>query len=183
MIASISERNNDGAISALASILEALCYLRMSNSAESLEQAQRALAIARSLQFDSAVAEISQLTAMTNFVDICCALQYLDPTQAVPKLQAMQATLETVHTSPFWSETGVFLIPINHTQASQDNSCKGIIQDGNNGHQGLLFDWMPKEYVYNSGYLLSGICTAHKNALDGQRSEQMLNEGLRKQEC
>ena len=182
IVVSISERHGDGAISALASILEALCYLRMSSNIETLEQAQRALAAARSLQFDSAVAEISQLAAMTNFVDLCCTLQYLDPAQAVPKLQAMQRTLETVHTSPSWSETGNFLIPINHTQASQDMSCKGVIQDGRDGHQGLLFDWMPKEYIYNLGYLLSGICTAHKNALDGQRSEHMLNEGLRKQE-
>lgn len=182
IIVSVSERHGDRAISTLASILEALCYLRMSSGAETLEQAQRALAVARSLQFDSAVAEISQLATMTNFVDLCCTLQYLDPAQAVPKLQAMQTTLEAVHTSPSWSETGNFLIPINHTQASQDNSYKGIIQDGTDGHQGLLFDWMPKEYIYNLGYLLSGICTAHKNPLDGQRSEHMLNEGLRKQE-
>ncbi|KAL8830234.1 MAG: hypothetical protein Q9191_001548 [Dirinaria sp. TL-2023a] len=181
-IVSVSERHGDGAISALASILEALCYVRMSSSAETLEQAQRALAAARSLQFDSAVAEISQLATMTNFVDLCCTLQYLDPAKAVPKLQAMQTTLEAVHTNSSSSETGNFLVPINHTQASQDKSCKGIIQDGTNGHQGLLFNWMPKEYIYNFGYLLSGICTAHKNPLDGQRSEHMLNEGLRKQE-
>lgn len=181
-IVSIANRQGDGAILALASIQEALCHLRMPNSTENLEQVLRTLAVARSLQFDTAVAQIPQLAALTSFVDLCCFFYCSDPAQAVQKLRETQETLETIHAGPSWSDRGDFVIPIKHTQVSQDQSCKGILQDRQDGLQGLSFTWMPKEYIYSLGYLLSGIGTAHKNPLDGQRSEQMLTEGLRKQE-
>ena len=179
-IMSIAERYGDRAITLLASVLEALCYLRLESTAENLEQAQRAIAVARSLQFDSVVAQLPQLAAMTSFVDICCLLRCSDTARVASKLQEMRTALETVHTNSSWNEIGTLLIPINHSQASRDQSCKGVIQDASDGHQMLAFNWMPKNYIYTLGYLMSGISTIHKNALDGQRSEQMLNDGLRK---
>ena len=181
-ISAMSDRYGDKAVRAVASTLEALIHLRLASSAESIEQAQRALAVARGSQLDPAVGQIRQLAAMTHFVDLCCTLQSNDPVQAIPKLQAMQATLETVHEGHSWTEAGTFTVPISQARGLQTASHTGIIQDGIDGSQVLLFDWMPKEDIYNLGFLLSGVCTAYKNTLDGLKSEQMLKEGIRRHE-
>jgi hypothetical protein len=181
-ISTISERYGDKAVLAVAATLEALIYLRLSTSAESIEQAQRALAMARSSQLDPAVAQIPQLAAMMHFVDLCWSLRINDPIQAILKLQAMQATLETIHDGGSWTESGTFFVPISHSQGLLPASHTGIVRDGTDNSRKLLLDWVPKEDIYNLGFLLSGICTAHKNTLDGFKSEQMLKEGVRRQE-
>ena len=147
-----------------------------------MEQAQRALAMARSSQLDSAVAQIPQLAAMMHFVDLCWSLRTNEPIQAVSKLQAMQAALETIHDGNSWTDSGMFFVPISHTQGLLPASHTGIVRDGIHNSRKLLLDWVPKEDIYNLGFLLSGICTAHKNTLDGFKSEQMLKEGVCRRE-
>lgn len=167
---------------AVAATSEALIYLRLSTGAESIEQAQRALAVARSSQLDPAVAQIPQLAAMMHFVDLGWSLRTNDPVQAVSKLQAMQAALETIHDGNAWTESGTFFVPISHTQDLLPASQTGIVRDDIDNSRKLLLDWVPKEDIYNLGFLLSGICTAHKNTLDGFKSEQMLKEGVCRQD-
>lgn len=167
---------------AVAATLEALIYLRLSTSAESIEQAQRALAIARSSQLDPAVAQIPQLAAMMHLVDLCWSLRINDPIQAISKLQAMQETLETIRDGNSWTESSTFSIPTSHTKGLLPASDTVIVRDGIDHSRKLLLDWVPREDIYNLGFLLSGICTAHKNTLDGFKSEQMLKEGVNRQE-
>ena len=65
-------------------------------------------------------------------------------------------------------------------------SCKiqtGIVRRESKDSIVLMFNWMPKEYVYNVGYLLSGVSMASRNTVDGQKSEHMLEEGIKRLEC
>ena len=181
-ILAMSSTWGDQAISAIASTLEALIYLRESNSAESIEQAQCALANARSSQLDSMVGAVSQITALVQFADLCCTLEKFDPNQAVSKMHVMQATLEKVNEGHGWTEDGSFAVPIAHPAVIKPATQNGVIRSSSDGSLILLFNWMPRGDIYNLGFLLSSIAIAHKNSSDGQKAEQMLKEGIQMQE-
>lgn len=176
-ISTLADRTGDKAILAIVSTLEALVHLRQSSSAESIEQAQRALALARSLQHDPVVGPISQLALLINIADLSCSLQQFDPTQAVPKMQAMQALLEGPRDD--WNEDGTFSLPVSSQDASRAPHGNGIVRKDLTGSVSVRFSWAPWTDLYMLGYLLSSMSLAHRNTTDGLRSEQMLKEGLR----
>ncbi|KAL8710522.1 MAG: hypothetical protein Q9220_004955 [cf. Caloplaca sp. 1 TL-2023] len=176
-ISALAEGSGDKTILALASTLQALVHLRDSSSAESIEQAQRALAIARSLQLDPQTASISQIVVLTNMADLACSLQQSDPSQTVIKMQAMQTSLEDQNSN--WDGGGSLLIPIKSQSASQISSDNGIVRQDAHGVLSIAFHWAPWEQIRALGYILSSMAIAHRNTSDGLRSEQMLREGLR----
>ena len=178
----LSSTWGDKAILAIACVLEALVHLHESSSAESIEQAQHALAVARSSQLDLTVGSVPQLTALIQFADLCCTLEKFDPTQASSKMQAMQAILEKVKEGHSWTEDGSFAIPIAHPGTLRLATQGGLLRSEADGRLLLMFNWMPKDDIYVLGYLLNSIAMAHRNSLDGQKAEQMLREGIRTQE-
>jgi hypothetical protein len=153
--------------------------LQQSNSSESIEQAQRSLATARSCQLDPTVGSLPQFGALMQFVDLCSALQNFDPAQASSKIQAMQAILETVPDSNIWTPDGSFAIPIRRPEISVANLTNGVVRPLPDGTVVLMFNWMPRQDIYALCCLLSGIALSHRNTIDGQKAEQMLREGLR----
>lgn len=182
-IITLSSRYGDKAILAIGTTLEALTCLRISSSAEYIEEAQRALAVVRSLQLDPAIAELHQLTVLMSFVDLCCQLQQFEPHQAISKMQIMQNALKTVDSSQLWTNDGSFAIPMPSARMPSCKSQTGIVRRRNNDSVILMFNWMPKEDIYNVGYLLGGASMANRNTVDGQKSEHMLEEGIKRLEC
>ena len=182
-IISMSSGYGDKAILAIGLTLEALTCLRISSNAEYIEEAQRALAGVRSLQLDPATGELHQLTVLVSFVDLCCQLQQFEPHQAMSKMQIMQNALKTVDSSQSWSKDGSFAIPVSSVRMPSCKSHNGIIRRRNNDFIDLMFNWMPKEDIYNVGYLLGGASMANRNTVDGQKSEHMLEEGIKRLEC
>ncbi|KAL9610314.1 MAG: hypothetical protein Q9167_004976 [Letrouitia subvulpina] len=177
-LSSTAEKYGDKAVAAIAMTLESLIHLRESNSAESIEQAQRALAAARSSQFDPLVQNNPQLAVLTSFVDLCCALQTFDPKHAASKMQAMQTSLENHPNASAWANDGSFEIPISHTKASPTTGSDGPLRQGRDGKLVLSFNWLPIEDLHVLGYLLSSIAIAYRNTSDGHRSEQLVREGI-----
>ena len=182
-IISISSDYGDKVILAVATTLEALTCLKISSNAEYIEEAQRALAGVRSLQLDPATGELHQLTVLISFVDLCCQLQQFEPHQAVSKMQIMQNALKTVDSSRLWTDDGSFAIPIPTTRMPSCKSQSGVVRRRNNDSIVLMFNWMPKEDIYNVGYLLGGASMANRNTVDGQKSEHLLEEGIKRLEC
>ena len=180
LIASVSRSHGHLAIFATASTLEALNHLRNSSSLESIEQAQRALAAARSIQMNSLVTKVPQLAALTYFVDLCCSLQNFDPTQATLKMQNMQVFLDPAIDGSHWTRDGSFPVPINQGEPPQANRLsEGIVRTDTEGSWVLEFSWLPKEDIYALAYLLSGAAVGHRNASDGRKGEKFLKEGIR----
>lgn len=177
-LSSTAEKYGDKAVNAIAMTLESLIHLRESNSAESIEQAQRALAAARSSQLDPQVKNNPQLAILTSFVDLCCTLQTFDSNHAASKMQAMQTSLEDHPNASAWANDGSFEIPISHTKASPTTSSDGPLRQNMDGNLILSFKWLPVEDLHALGYLLSSIAIAYRNTSDGQRSEQLLREGM-----
>ncbi|MCJ1435120.1 hypothetical protein MMC27_004490 [Xylographa pallens] len=183
IVSTLADRNGDNVISAAASILEAMTCLRRSNSAESIEQAQRALAAARSSQLDPAFQRVPQLASMMYFVDISCSLQQIDPTQGKLKLDAMHLMLDAMTYSNNWTSDGVVRVSLgDHTAQSLQESSQtptGIMQLDSSGAVCVSLTWLPKDDIYALGYLFSGAAALHRNAMDGQKAEQYLNEAKR----
>ncbi len=177
-ITSMAGSYGDKAILAIGTTLEALTCLRISSNAEYKEEAQRALAAVRSLQLDPAIGELHQLTALMSFVDLCCQLQQFEPHQAKEKMQIMQNALRTVISNQSWTDDGSFAIPIPTLRMPSCKSQTGIVRRKDSNSIVLLFNWMPKEDIYNVGYLLGGASMAHRNTVDGQKSERLLEEGI-----
>ena len=180
----LSNHYGDKTVLAIATTLEALTSLKVSNDAESIEQAQRALAGVRSLQLDPKIGQMHQLAILTSFVDLCCHLQNFEPAQVLSKMHTMQNTLKNVDHNRYWTADGSFAIPIPNARMP---SCKsrraGIVRKEEDSSLVLIFNWLPREDICTVEYLLSGLAMSHRNMLDGQKSEHILEEGIRRLEC
>ena len=182
-IISMSSEHGDKAILAIGMTLEALTCLRMFSNGDYIEEAQRALAGVRSLQLDPAIGQLHQLTVLISFVDLCCQLQQFEPHQAISKMQNMQNALKTVNSSKSWTDDGSFAIPIQNARMPPIESQNGVIRRTSSDSIVLMFNWLPKEDIYNVGYLLGGASMASRNTVDGQKSEHMLEEGIKRLQC
>lgn len=180
-ISALSNRFGDKSILAVAMTIETMTHLRQPISAETVEQSQRSLAVARSCQADPSVFSHPQLAAFMQFVDLCSTLQRFDPSQATSKMQAMQGLLEKIPENNSWTKDGSFAIPIGHSDNLSANLNDGVIRRLQDGRPALIFKWLPKEDVYTLGFLLGGLTMSHRNANDGQKAEQLFREGLRSQ--
>ena len=94
-------------------------------------------------------------------------------------MQAMQATLEVLREPQSLADDGFLYVPVYHRIQMAFGNHNGAVRKGQDGTQLLAFKWIPNQDVFGLGFLLSGICMAHKNAADGQKSEGMLHEGIR----
>jgi len=182
-IINMSNEYGDKSILGVGTILEALTCLRRSSDVDSIEEAQRALASVRSLQLDPKIGKLHQLAVLASIVDLCCHLEHCDPGQAIAKMQIMQTALRDIHESKSWYADGSFAIPISNARMPHCNSSSGVVRKEQDGSLALMFDWMSKDDIYNLGYLLSGIALTHRNTQDGQKSEHMLEEGIKRMQC
>ena len=182
IVTNLAERHGDSVISAVASIMEALTCLHRSNNVDSIEQAQRALAVARSSQLDPAFQRVPQLASMMHFVDICCSLHQIDPVQAKLKLETMHSMLDAMSQSDNWTSDGIVHISLGDRTArslQESSPPSGIIRTDSTGAVCVSLVWLPKDDIYALGYLFSGAVVLHRNAMDGQKAEQYLNEAKR----
>ncbi|KAG8532133.1 uncharacterized protein KY384_003772 [Bacidia gigantensis] len=180
-IISLSEKLGDVSILAIASIMRAWVCLKTSNSAENFEEAQTSLATARSLQTNPLMSKFHQLNILAAFVDLCCYLQHFDPVQAVEKTQIMQNALTLTSECKEWMVDGSFFIPLRKERMPSCRRQEGIVSITDEGSLRLHFNWMPKDDIYTVAYLLSGIAFAHKNGAEGQKAENMLQDGIKRE--
>ena len=182
VISILATNHRDMTVAATASAMEALVHLHRANSKESIEQAQRALAAARSSQLDPASQRVPQLASIIHFVDICCSLESIDPSQAIIKLKAMQQLFDTSSEDENWSNDGLISVPVSQETAKAfqcSGSSAGVLRMDSTNTLNILVNWLSKEEIYATGYLLSGAVVLHKNAMDGHKAEQYLNEAKR----
>ena len=181
-IVDLATRRRDYTIAALASINEAMIHLRRSSNTESIEQAQRAVAAARSSQLNPAAHEVPQLIAMINFADITCTLQRNDSAEGTDKMKSMQEFLDSHIKDKRWSEDGMCTVPVSRETARSlpgSGLASGVIRFDGNENLCLVLSWLPRAAVYAVAYILSGSVIAHRTALDGKKSEQYLEQAVK----
>ena len=175
----MASRNGDKAVSAMAAVIEALAHLQQGASSDSIEQAQRAIAVARSHQMNDELRHIPQLLTMIQMVDICCSLLEYDINQSAQKLKVMQALVDETLNDPSWRPDGSFSVPLNGKSAGPSSIDTGDILQVENGTLLLSFNWLPQHDIYALSYFLSSITLGAKNSYDGRKAEQYLDEGIR----
>ncbi|KAJ5613100.1 hypothetical protein N7510_006294 [Penicillium lagena] len=179
-IAAMASRNGDKAVSAMAAVIEALAHLQQGTSSDSIEQAQRAVAVARSHQLNDELRHVPQLTTIVQMVDICCSLLEYDVNQSAQKLKAMQTLMdEALSDTTNWSSDGSFSIPLSGKSAGPSSMDTGDILQVHNGTLLLSFNWLPQHDLYTLCYFISSITLSAKNSYDGRKAEKYLDEGLR----
>ncbi|KAJ5873484.1 uncharacterized protein N7473_013357 [Penicillium subrubescens] len=178
-ISAMASRNGDKAVAAMAAVIEALAHLQQGTGSDAIEQAQRAVAVARSHQLNDELRHIPQLVTLTQMVDICCSLLEYDVPQASQKLKVLQTLADETLNDPNWRADGSFSIPLNGKSAGPSSIDTGDILQVQNGMVLLSFNWLPQHDLYALSYFLSSITLSAKNSYDGRKAEQFLDEGLR----
>ncbi|KAJ5783797.1 uncharacterized protein N7518_009474 [Penicillium psychrosexuale] len=178
-ITAMANRNGDKAVSAMAAVIESLAHLQQATNSDSIEQAQRAVAVARSHQLNDELRHIPQLTTLIQMVDICCSLLEYDVNQSGQKLKVMQALMDETLSDSNWRPDGSFSVPLNGKSAGPSSIDTGDILQVQNGTLLLSFNWLPQHDLYALCYFLSSITLSAKNSYDGRKAEKYLEEGLR----
>ncbi|KAI9802877.1 MAG: hypothetical protein M1833_001476 [Piccolia ochrophora] len=179
-ISETASHRGDDAISIAAANLEALAHLR-SGGDGAIEQAQRALASARSLQLSKATHEQTQLITLTHILDLVCSLMESNPMSALPKMDALKAIMDQDSGKAAWSKDGTFSVPVARHQSSGSltKSSGGIFTRGDDSNDFLVFTWLPARDVYALSFFLCGVAMSHRNSLDGHKAEKFLQEGIK----
>jgi hypothetical protein len=175
----MASRNGDKAVSAMAAVIESLAHLQQGTSSDSIEQAQRAVAAARSHQLNDELRHIPQLTTLIQMVDICCSVLEYDVNQSGQKLKVMQALMDETLSDSNWRPDGSFSVPLNGKSAGPSSIDTGDILQVQNGTLLLSFNWLPQHDLYALCYFLSSLTLSSKNSYDGRKAEKYLEEGLR----
>ena len=178
-----ARNHGDKAVMAMATMMEAMVYLKEPGDSDGFEQAQRALASVRSLQLDPAITNIPQLTAFISFVDLSCHLQRFYPEPAYNSMRNMQKTLAQLVEGDKDVLDGTLSLPVSKGKMISPSTETGIVRRKPDGSMTLVFNWMPNDDIYNVGYLMSGIAMAHKNTVDRHNFERFFSQGLQDQQC
>ncbi|PGH04713.1 hypothetical protein GX51_03380 [Blastomyces parvus] len=178
-VSSLASRNGDKAIFVVSSVIEALVRLQHSSGHDAIEQAQRALATARSYQLDNKVLDIPQISTMIQMMDICCSLLEYDVKQSSEKLQIMQKVMDQKIDDPQWQNDGSFSVPLSHRTISPSTVEPTDILQVENGNVLLTLRWLPEHDLYALCYFLSSVTLTAKNSHDGHKAEKYLGEGLK----
>jgi hypothetical protein len=153
-IATLASQQGDVAIYLTVSLMEAMAHLK-SNGPDSMEQAQRAIAAARTHQFDLA-AQLPQLTGLAHILDVVCSIRQGIPKIMLEKLKDMQTMMDGAVKDPAWSSTNdTIAIPINETKTSSyvvSPDTRMIIGIGGDGRDNLMMSFLSKKDAYSITY-------------------------------
>lgn len=177
-ISALAERQGDKAIYVTCAALEAMVHLRTPGS-DSIEQAQRAIASARSLQLETSVKDLGQIVALVDFLDLACSLQHYIPDQALAKMATMQAIMDqaVLPNKDKDMDNGTFTVLLDQSSGGQlTASTGGIFQKTADGRDQLTFSWLHRRDLYSLAYYLSGVTSHLKNEV---KAENYLREGLK----
>lgn len=164
-IASHAERG-DKAIYVTCCALEAMIHLR-SSAADRLEQAQRAIASARSLQLELSAKQMGSINILIDYIDVACSIQQGQPSQE--KLTALQSKVDQ-NVKP---DNGAFAVLIEKSSAPNLTfSTGGVFRKADDGRDELVFAWLPQNDFGMLAYYLSGLVVVTK-----EKGTKYLQEG------
>lgn len=174
-ISTHAHRHGDSAIYVASYALQALVHLRIPGP-DSIEQAQRAIAAARSLQLETSASEIGQIGTLINILDLACSLQQNSASEMGEKRKLVQADVDN-QTGEGEDSPGVFSVLIERSSGGKLTELTGgIFKKDAEGRDEITFNWLSKRDLYTLGYYLSGIVGFMKGEV---RTPVYLNEGIR----
>ncbi|KAI9891439.1 MAG: hypothetical protein M1814_002758 [Vezdaea aestivalis] len=181
-ISETSSKKGDTAIFVTAAVMETQTHLR-SKQPDSIEQAQRSLAMARSLQLDTSITStIPQVMTLACLLDLACSLQESNVEQSTSRMSHLHSLLDgaSKKDGSQWNNGSSFHVPISSSKGQRLNSGKGVGPVTSNAQalDQIEFRWLSKEDAYALSYLLSGAAVSNKNAA-AHKAESFFTEGLK----
>lgn len=138
-----AEKLGDRAVYVACSVLEAMVHLR-SGAADRLEQAQRAIAAARSLQLQVSAKQLGSFGTLIDVIDIACNIQH-----GMPNNQKSTALIENVlnaEDETLHRKDGVFTVLIERSFGGNLTfDTGGVFRKSTDGRDELIFAWLPQE--------------------------------------
>lgn len=175
-ISDLASNQNDAAISVTCATFEALLHLRSMN-ASCVEEAQRAVAAARSQQFHPLAQEMTQIWALLDCIELVCCLMQSQSDSAAAKASAIAPLMDQLRDAATSEDDGFLLVPLQAPPSSLTENTSGIFRRAN-GKDYLTFSWLHKRDLWTLCYLLSAVAVQAKNYVD-PRVESYLREGLK----
>lgn len=140
-----AEKRGDRAIFVACSALEAMVHLR-SGAADRLEQAQRAIAGARSLQLQVSARELGSFGTLIDIIDIACGIQQGVPDDTKSSALDQVMTDETEKSASL--KAGIFTVLIERSVGGNLTfDTGGVFRKSTDGRDELVFSWLPLEDV------------------------------------
>lgn len=182
-ISALAESKGDIGIFITCAAFEAMAHLRIS-APDSIEQAHRAIASARSYQLEVPPTAIPQVWALLDVIDLVCILeQGHSPDQIQEKIRALSQTLDNdLVDSPSmnWKEDGLFMVAVAEGDSSLVQQSGGIFQRTRAGRTALTFSWLPQRDLYLVGYYLNGLTRMQVTVKDNvSKANSYLQTGLK----
>jgi hypothetical protein len=175
-ISELASSEDDAAVSLLCATYEALLHLK-SMTASCVEEAQRAVAAAKSLQLHPLAKPLSQLWALLDCVEVICYLMEGKPAMAAEKAEQMAPIMDNIREHPKTGDDGLLLIPLQEDPGPLTESTCGIFRRVDEKDY-LVFHWLPQRDLWAFCFLLNAITTQARTFAD-KKSEVYLREGLK----
>lgn len=180
-ISQLARRQGDSSVALIASVIEAMVYLR-AHDTESMSEVQRAIATARGLEQSAGQDVAPQVKVLILMLDLACSLDPYDAARAKTTVAAMQAVLETAGRDKSYYMNGN--IPITVGKNAQVSGT--LAQDSGNifgktvsGTDYLAMSWLDAADSFAVGFLLSAIAHHARNASEWRQTEMFIKEGLK----
>ncbi len=142
-IANHADSKADRAVSVACSVLEAMVHLR-SGAPDRMEQAQRAIAAARSHQLQVSAKQLGSFGTLIDIIDIACGIQLGAPNNQ-KSTALIESILDKTEKTPD-SKDGVFTVLIERSFGGNLTfDTGGVFRKSVDGRDELVFAWLPKE--------------------------------------
>ena len=142
-ISNHAEAKADRAVFVACSVLEAMVHLR-SGAPDRIEQAQRAIAGARSLQLQVSAKQLGSFGTLIDIIDIACGIQH-----GMPSNQKSTALIESIldkTEKPLDSKDGMFTVLIERSFGGNLTfDTGGVFRKSVDGRDELIFTWLPRD--------------------------------------
>lgn len=175
-IAELALRENDAAISLLCAVYDALIHLQ-SLSTTSVDEAQRAVATAKSFQFQVTAKSLRPIWILLDCIEIACYLMEGNHSMAGQKAEQLAPIMDDIQAVPKQTDDGLLRVPLEGLFASlTEHSCQIFTRIDGKDH--LTFQWLPLRDLWALCFLLNAIAAQARTFAD-QKAELYLTEGLK----
>jgi hypothetical protein len=174
-ISAHAHKYGDSAVYVASYAFQAMIHLRIPGP-DSIEQAQRAIAAARSLQLEVSASELGHVAVLINILDLACSLQQNSTSEAFEKRRIVQADVDS-QGGEGEDSTSTFSVLIERSfDEKLTGMTGGIFQKDGQGRDQITFSWLSKRDLYALGYYLSGVVGFMKGE---PRTAVYLNQGIK----
>lgn len=173
--------SSDHVIYVFAALMETL--IRLNETAQdSSENAQRALAKARSLQLNPEIENHPQIVSLIDVLDVLCCLtsEKIDTEQLLQRRKIMAKTIANViQRSENWTKDELIWLRVNTSSTKGLPSQEGGLVQEVDGKLYIALEWMGKLELEGVGYLINALCWSVAGRPSHEKAKEYMYQGYK----